>query len=302
MFSELEVTTPASELKLMTLAQLKLDLGVTGTDDDVKLTRVLEIVSEEIAIYLRRGVDESENISLGRETITETFYDIYCEPSLLLRRWPVGDLTSVSENGVLVNRLLSASDASITATETTLTTVADIFASNQVGRTITVAGAGTGGGTLTTTIASFTSATEVELTDAAVTTVGPSAAITIVNPAFDVYKVRKQRGEIIKRQGSVTTKFLTEPVVVVYTAGWLLPGETGRNLPKAIENAAGIYARQKLQIIDEGDDFAGPLTEASIDLVGQFKFASSGASMQKSDSIPFEVRNILDRFREPVLA
>ncbi len=137
MFSEMEVTTPAAELKLMSLDQLKLDLGVTGTEDDVKLTRVLEIVSEEIAIYLRRGVDESENITLGRETIQETFYDVRGASSLLLKRWPVGDLTSISENGVLTSRLLTGADAAINDTETTLTLTAGIFTAAFVGKSIT---------------------------------------------------------------------------------------------------------------------------------------------------------------------
>ncbi len=60
---------------------------------------------------------------------------------------------------------------SITATDKTLTSSTAIFAISDVGKNVRVPGAGAAGADLTTTIASFTSSIEVELTAAAGTTV-----------------------------------------------------------------------------------------------------------------------------------
>ena len=59
----------------------------------------------------------------------------------------------------------------ITAASTTLTSTTHTFVVGDVGKAIWVEGADTGGASLQTTIASFTDANTVELTDAAVTTV-----------------------------------------------------------------------------------------------------------------------------------
>lgn len=59
--------------------------------------------------------------------------------------------------------------ASITAADNTLTAEVASFAATDVGRWVAVEGAGLNGGLLVTTIASYTSSTEVELTDAAIT-------------------------------------------------------------------------------------------------------------------------------------
>lgn len=66
-------------------------------------------------------------------------------------------------------------DGAMTATDTELTSATAGFTANDVGRAVVVNGAGTAGADLETTIATFNSATSVELTDAAVTTVGPAA-------------------------------------------------------------------------------------------------------------------------------
>lgn len=62
-------------------------------------------------------------------------------------------------------------DGSIVATDQTLQCLSGPFAATDVGKKIVVVGAGLAGANLETTIASFTSPTEVELTDAASTTV-----------------------------------------------------------------------------------------------------------------------------------
>jgi hypothetical protein len=70
-----------------------------------------------------------------------------------------------------------SSSGAITASDNTLTISSDIhfsFTASMVGETLTIEGAATGPADLTTTIASYTSATEVELTDAADLTVSGS--------------------------------------------------------------------------------------------------------------------------------
>ena len=62
-------------------------------------------------------------------------------------------------------------DLDITTATTTLTSSTYTFVSGDAGKDIVVPGAGSAGGNLITTIASFTNANEVELTDAASTTV-----------------------------------------------------------------------------------------------------------------------------------
>lgn len=305
MHSTLEVTTAASVTALTTLAQLKADGGYDDSQDTL-LTRVIEICSNEIAHYLRNGVDEDEDITLGRETIRERFYDLPRGglAALHLSRWPVGSITSVTENGATITRVESNTDGAITSGDNTFTSAGgpagNGFTEAYVGQSITIVGAGAAAADLTTTIASYTSATEVELTDAAATTVSGDAAWSVDNPYF-TYIVRKQRGEIIKRTGNVSVPFYLEPVTVVYTAGWLLPAEAGRTLPYALEDACILYARKKVDQLQEGQDFSGPLTQASVDGVGSFQFGT-GASMSRGSGLPYEVRAIVDKFREPVFA
>lgn len=74
--------------------------------------------------------------------------------------------------GIASTDVQQITDGDITASTTTLQALSSApFAAGDVGKFIVVAGAGTNGADLETTIASFTSTTEVELTDAASTTV-----------------------------------------------------------------------------------------------------------------------------------
>lgn len=299
MYSVLSVTTAASESNLTTLTQLKADLQLDDTQDTF-LTRVIQVCSDEISVYLGRVPDEDGNVSLGRETISETFYDPYSHDSIILGRRPIGDITSINENGTTVNRLVTGSDGAITATDNTFSSTGASFTNDYVGKVFTVAGAGASGATLTTTVASVTSATEIELTDAAGTTVS-SAAWTAVNPSFtSKYIVRKSAGIIMPRLGSAPSSFSVPYVNVVYTAGYLMPGETGRTLPRGIEDACIIYCRKKIDQLQEGEDFTGPLTATSIEGVGSFQFSNS--SVRKGYGLPYEVRALLDKYFEPEFA
>lgn len=301
MFSTLTVTTAAAESNLTTLEQLKADLQLDDTQDTF-LERVIEVCSDEISVYMGRLRSETDNVSLGLETLTEVFYDLGVPDFINLGRRPIGNITSVDEGGVTVARLAGNSDGAITATDNTFTSAggpgSEDFTADFVGKTITVAGAGAAGATLTTTIASVTSATAVELTAAAGTTVS-GATWTVENPAY-IYLIKKPSGMLRKRTGNYLTTFAVEPVTVIYTAGWLMPGEAGRNLPKGIEDACIVYCRYKIDQLQQGEDFAGPLTATSIDGVGSFTFGSQQS--RKGAGIPYEVRALLDAYVEPVFA
>lgn len=305
MFTTLEVTGAAAVTRLATVAQVRSDLSLAESKiDDAYLGRVIDFCSEEIATYLRRGVDEEEKITLGRETIRETFYNFSRFDRIILGRRPVGAIISIKEGGgAAILRVIGNTDGAISSGGTTFVSAggpgSGDFTNSYVGKAITIAGAGASGADLTTTVAGVTSATEIELTDAAATTVS-DATYTVENPAF-AYIVRKQRGEIIKRSGLSGVPFYSEPLTIVYTAGWLLPGETGRNLPAAIEQACVLYCRKKIDQLQEGEDFSGTLQESSIDGVGSFKFSSS-YGLEKGFGLPLEVRAVLDRYFEPVMA
>jgi hypothetical protein len=81
-----------------------------------------------------------------------------------------GEQPSVNDMGALPD-FQSVSDANISASAKTLTSASGLFDEDDVNQVVSVAGAGAAGADLITTIASYTSSTEVELVDAASTTV-----------------------------------------------------------------------------------------------------------------------------------
>lgn len=96
----------------------------------------------------------------------------------------------ISNNQFSLTSDIMAQDGAITASDATLTSASGPFTGAMVGNPIVVNGAGAGGIPLSTTIASYTSATEVELTDAASTTV---TSVTV----FDTYQARAARAVVI---------------------------------------------------------------------------------------------------------
>jgi hypothetical protein len=84
---------------------------------------------------------------------------------------------------------LAPNGASIAAGSTALTTASSVFAATDVGKPISIAGAGAAGGALDTTIAAFISGTQVTLANAAGTTVGTAVrgfdgAVNAASTAF----------------------------------------------------------------------------------------------------------------------
>ncbi|MUZ53031.1 hypothetical protein GOZ97_07435 [Agrobacterium vitis] len=95
------IVTAASSYDLATLADVKAELSITDTDSDALLGRYIRASSKAIEQYCNRV--------FARETIKDEFWPDR-EPyafqltttlkSLQLSRWPVGAVTSVTENGV----------------------------------------------------------------------------------------------------------------------------------------------------------------------------------------------------------
>ena len=79
----------------------------------------------------------------------------------------------------------TVADGGITAAATTLTSATAAFTSDDVGKQVIVAGAGADGVNLVTTIDTVTDASNVELSDAAETTVA-DASVTIVPNGYDL--------------------------------------------------------------------------------------------------------------------
>lgn len=151
------VINPAASTALTTLTAVKLDLGITGNDEDPVLTDLIGQASASLAGWIGRP--------LARETVTETFRLTRPEPSLCLSRFPVASVTSV-------------------------------------------------------TIA---------------TAVQDSATIECDRASGILYRLNNSQ------------RYLAWPadvVAVEYAAGWLLPGQDGRDLPADIEAAAIALVRR----------------------------------------------------------
>ena len=98
--------------------------------------------------------------------------------------WDTDHTTRTNESIEELVRKITGADAAITTGTAALSTIAAVFQSTDVGRAITVAGAGVGGGTLSTVILTFTDSTHVTLRDNANTTVS-SAVYTLRRSAIN---------------------------------------------------------------------------------------------------------------------
>jgi hypothetical protein len=98
-------------------------------------------------------------------------------PALTLRQIRFGQ-SGGPIYGIASSDVQQLSDGGINAATTTLTSTSGPFVAGDVGKKIVVNGAGVSGANLETTIATFISPTQVTLTLAASTTVGPTATFT----------------------------------------------------------------------------------------------------------------------------
>jgi len=90
----LTVTSAAADQLLCTVANAKIDIGISGSTEDAYLTRLVAQSSKMIANYCGRV--------FKRETVTETFEVTYPAGILMLSRYPLGTITSVKIDGVAI--------------------------------------------------------------------------------------------------------------------------------------------------------------------------------------------------------
>lgn len=103
MFSTFAVTVPADDLSLLTIEELRAAVGVTGTAEDAALKTLGSRLSASIARQCCIASDGINPATLMLETCTETFRAIRSPRELILARRPVTGITSVSENGAVVD-------------------------------------------------------------------------------------------------------------------------------------------------------------------------------------------------------
>jgi len=90
----IQVLKPATELSLITLFEAKNALNLTDEKSDDLIKFITIRASDEIARYCNRV--------FAQETVTETFLDINGHSKLFLERYPVKEIISVNNNGVLM--------------------------------------------------------------------------------------------------------------------------------------------------------------------------------------------------------
>jgi hypothetical protein len=98
--SKFSVTTPATDLSLLTIAELRAAVGATDGSQDAELAIVGRRVSTAIARQCNIVDDGVNPPTLLQETCTEIFRWDGCGPLSLARR-PVTSITSVTIDGVV---------------------------------------------------------------------------------------------------------------------------------------------------------------------------------------------------------
>lgn len=105
MNSILTVITPATSYDLTTLATVKSKLGITTTTEDTKIAAWIKEASDFAANYCGRV--------FGKETVSEQFRLQENKNQLILSRFPVGVVTSVTEDGTVLDPTDYEVDSSI---------------------------------------------------------------------------------------------------------------------------------------------------------------------------------------------
>lgn len=99
MHSTFNITTPAENLSILTVEELRAAVGVTGASQDAALSALGLRVSTSIARQCGVVSDGVRPPTLLSETCTEVFRPARSQRDLILARRPVSEVVSVSENG-----------------------------------------------------------------------------------------------------------------------------------------------------------------------------------------------------------
>ncbi|MEM6413194.1 MAG: hypothetical protein AAF720_00870 [Pseudomonadota bacterium] len=302
-YSTYDVIEPAVSNNLTTLTNLKLALQLDDSQDTL-LPTVITYCSEAIGFYLGRTRDETGNVSLGVQTISETFYDLCSVRQIQLSKRPIVSVETVYDGMQTIKRLVTASDGAMTAGSDVFAPTSGFygapFTANFVDQEITIVGAGEDGADLVTTVASVVDNNTLQLSVAASTTV-TNASWTTDNPNWS-FVARKQLGQLFKISNGYREYMYGNPLTVTYKAGWVLPDdETNRTLPQTLEHACILFARSKMDQLQLGEDLTGPLQKVGIDGIGSFDFGGEN-NLSSGYGIPTEVRALLDGFRQYTIA
>jgi len=91
----LTIIEPAAETKLTTLEMVKSEIRLSGTAEDDFLKVLIDQATDTIQTWCRRV--------FSRETLSEKLYPTVPARSLVLSRWPVISVASVTVNGTAVD-------------------------------------------------------------------------------------------------------------------------------------------------------------------------------------------------------
>lgn len=302
MNSILTVTTALANRNLTTLARAREDLGLTSDEADPYVNRLIATSSDAIARFFNIRADQDGRVTLGRETMVETWRALSGDEMLILARAPVYSINAVTEDSVETKRLLGNTDGAIDigVSATTLNSASgpegSPFSADQVGQAISVAGAGADGAAHETTIAERLSDTAVRLTDAALTTVA-GAAYALDNPAYR-FECQSACGMLWKLDASgYRTAFTASVIAVDYSAGWTLPdpndADAAYTLPQDIEDACVMMVMRKNQQLREGA--SGQIESESFPGIGSWKFALEKITWE--GGLPSDVKAMLTPYR-----
>ncbi len=105
MNSILTVQTPAVDRSLLSLSDLRTATRST-TASDADLMDLGDEVASAIARYCKVAQAGATPVTMREETLVEVFRDVSCAAEIVLARWPLVSVTSITEDSVA----LTASD------------------------------------------------------------------------------------------------------------------------------------------------------------------------------------------------
>lgn len=90
----IEIIAAATNRKLTTLAAVKADLGLTGAEEDARLDALIEQYSAAMVGWCGRP--------FALETLRETAFSRTATDGLMLSRWPIVSIASITVDGTAV--------------------------------------------------------------------------------------------------------------------------------------------------------------------------------------------------------
>jgi hypothetical protein len=102
MKSFLTITSPADDLTLLSIAEMRAAVGVADGSQDATLQRLSAQAAASIMSECNIAIGTGAEPTLKQETLTQTFYQVYRQDMILDRRHNI-EITSITENAVLLD-------------------------------------------------------------------------------------------------------------------------------------------------------------------------------------------------------